>query len=331
MMMDSQNFTTQSIPQYAAEYEEEVALQSPGEGVSASVDVYLRKNATPTLLHEPSWEKLSPPMPYILLAMQDSGQLESMRRILRQQDIDVDATLQVEEALQKIRQQKYDLILLDFARTADMQNAVAKEVRTTTNPNISTPIVAITTEKDHSPGADIDEYVHAEELSARLHELLDQYVWKEFRFSKMLDRGWLAEYYDNNVEFALGAFQLFLKIPYQEIQSIGEITNKRDIQKLQAVLHKSKPSFKMVGLSTCYHEIEKLERRLKYEVVRMRKIDVLNDRSKDVQRTSIAFIRKLGTLYPVLNRRLLEFQQALQYRKQLIEHEIKRMEQYLQQ
>ncbi len=85
----------------------------------------------------------------------------------------------------------------------------------------------------------------------------------------------------------------------------------------------------MVGLSTCYHEIEKLERRLKYEIVRMRKMDMLINRSKKVERTSIAFARKLNTLYPTLNRRLKQFQQALQHRKQLIEHEIQRMEQYL--
>ena len=223
--MDSQNCTTQSILQYSAEYEEEVALQSSGEGVSASVDVYPTENTIPAILNEPSWEKLSPPMPYILLALQDSEHLESLRQTLQHQDVEVDTALRVEEALQKIRQQKYDLIVLDFANTEDMQNTVARKARTTTNPNVSTPIVATTTEKGRSPEADVDQYVHTEDLSAIFHELLDQYIWKAFRFSKMLDRGWLAEYYDNNVEFALGAFQLFLKISYREIQNIEQITS----------------------------------------------------------------------------------------------------------
>jgi len=333
-MMDSQFLTTPSAlhSNAKADNRERVPPSKSDKGArSEQLEEYARPSRVLDILQEPYSEQFYPPMPCILLTAIDAASRELLVAIFADQNVAFELASHKQEFLEKIRHKKYDLLIVDLNTSETGAASVMQLLHTTDNPNRSTAIMAITevSSEPREEMPDVDVVVEKPLSETKIIDVLQRYVWGEFRFSRALDTAWLAAYYDNNIEFALGTFQLFLDVSYEEFKAIQPVNNQLELKKLRSALHKSKPSFKMVGLSAFYFEIDALEKAIARAVVRYRKAPQLIQNSSNPVRTSIALNRKSGLVYPHINRQLTLLHQALDQRKRLLEHEVKRMQQYL--
>ena len=82
---------------------------------------------------------------------------------------------------------------------------------------------------------------------------------EEFSFSDKLDIDFLKEVYEDDMEYALDIFEIFLDTFEEEYGKLKAKIESSNCSDIRAAAHKMKPTFSMVGLTKITKKFKKLE------------------------------------------------------------------------
>jgi Hpt domain len=80
----------------------------------------------------------------------------------------------------------------------------------------------------------------------------------EFVFSTELDRSFLQSLYEGDLQYAIEVFENFLIDTKKEVDELKNLYQENDVKKIRHKLHKVKPTFAFVGLTSLTEEVEEI-------------------------------------------------------------------------
>ncbi len=80
----------------------------------------------------------------------------------------------------------------------------------------------------------------------------------EFIFSAELDRNFLQSLYEGDLQYAIEVFENFLVDTKKESDDLKKLYEENDVKKIRQTLHKVKPTFAFVGLTSLTEEVEEV-------------------------------------------------------------------------
>ena len=195
-------------------------------------------------------------------------------RLLEKWNVAHDFAVNGQEALSWIGQRAYDLILLDI-QLPDLDGyEVAKRIRSGSEPNRDTPILAMTASAfsgriDQAIRVGMDDYLikpfTPQQLITKLKKF--QPVAKDFSsspfvFHNSLDQNRLFELYEGDLDYAADMFDNFLNNSVQQVHRISGIMEQGKWGLAKDTIHQLKPSFIMVGLTGLANQLDEIEKML---------------------------------------------------------------------
>ncbi|RYY54148.1 MAG: hypothetical protein EOO09_15350 [Chitinophagaceae bacterium] len=80
-----------------------------------------------------------------------------------------------------------------------------------------------------------------------------------YRFSDHLDLAKLQEFYDGDPRLAVGVFDAFVMETVTALPELGNLYTSGDLAEFRRLVHKIKPGFLYVGLTSLYEKLSELE------------------------------------------------------------------------
>ena len=178
------------------------------------------------------------------------------------------------QAWNKLQKETFDMLIIDMQMPNMDGYEVIQQLRSSKkNANQSIPIVVIAGTDDPTmmaqiKAAGVDTHIlkpfKPGALFNALVHLKNIPNYQKIRFfSDTLDKATLEELYGNDEEHILMIFRLFLKIMPEMLSEMDMALKKGNIDYLEKLLHKIKPSFTMVGLSEMTSRTQEFEQELK--------------------------------------------------------------------
>ncbi|HVB03707.1 MAG TPA: ATP-binding protein [Chitinophagaceae bacterium] len=219
-----------------------------------------------------------------LLIVEDNlMNLKYLTSLLERMKIQFDVATNGVDALELTRQQIFHLILMDMKIPGIEGMELARIIRGEGNQNNATPIIIITAAALQSTVQfarenGINELLTKPYTPDQLLTLLRKYLTEDepdkdstglsiisrnYEFNHRLDDSYLNELYEQNVDYAIGLFTIFIDNIDQEWKEIGKATDDGNIELVRQLVHKIKPNFSMVGLTWISKKMEKIERGIK--------------------------------------------------------------------
>ena len=182
------------------------------------------------------------------------------------------------EGVELARQRPFDLVLMDIQMPEMDGYEACIAIRQTANPNIHTPIVALTasallSQKDKAFAAGMDDYLSKPFKPVQLFEKIERFCGSPadntgleaatpsgtFQFHPRLHSPTLAELYGEDLEYAQEMFEVFLKNTRLEFDRLRPLLEKNQWADLARLAHKIKPTFAMIGLPDLEEQMQALE------------------------------------------------------------------------
>jgi DNA-binding response OmpR family regulator len=218
----------------------------------------------------------------ILIADDDVVYKKYLTTILKQFNVDITFVNSGEDVLQRIDNQRFDLILLDLNLTGIDGFTTASEIRYTRNKNTHTPIVGMSAgeanEKKIKACGMVDmlpKPLNTEGLTFRLQRVLEgqkgfftqninnnKLHITNFNFDKKLNSTHLATLYGNDIEHASLIFETFLTESLPDFYTIFDALEAQNYVDIKSKAHRFKAAFSMVGLTQIEKQLTDLERNI---------------------------------------------------------------------
>ncbi len=175
-------------------------------------------------------------------------------------------------ALEKIKNQHFDIILMDVQMPVMDGFETTKAIRQSEAPKSQTPIIALTA---NATRADIERCLMAgmndcvpkpftpEDLFRILIKYHNPGAKQTPELVEMVDLSYLKQVSNNNDSFIQEMIDTFIKSIPKSIDDIKTSARVRDWQQLARALHKIKPSLGMVGLNSTKALVVELEQQAK--------------------------------------------------------------------
>ena len=207
----------------------------------------------------------------ILIADDNLINRQYLTGLLRQWGIEYDVAVDGPDACARLLISKYDLLLLDIMMPGLDGYQVAEQVRA--NPhhiNHHIPIIALTAatlthERKMALDCGMNAYLSKPFVPEELLELIKRYLSvadtlaseeETFHFSDNLDRDYLEDFYQGDVDRAIALFEIFLRMIDGEINSLMHHYVVGDWKAFSSQAHKRKPNLAMGGLTSLPHEMK---------------------------------------------------------------------------
>lgn len=218
----------------------------------------------------------------ILIADDDVVYIKYLTTILGQFEAQTIVVNSGEEALQRIDNQRFDIIMLDLNLKGIDGFTTASEIRFTKNKNTHTPIVGMSAgeseEKKVRACGMVDmlpKPLNTEGLTFRLQRVLEgqkgfftqninnnKLHSTNFNFDKKLNGTHLASLYGNDFEHASLIFDTFLTESLPDFYTIFDALKAENYAEIKSKAHRFKAAFSMVGLTQIEKQLTDLERNI---------------------------------------------------------------------
>ncbi|NND06001.1 MAG: PAS domain S-box protein [Saprospiraceae bacterium] len=199
--------------------------------------------------------------------------------LLEKWNIKADNAKNGKEAVEMTLQEKYSLILMDISMPIMDGFAATESIRSTSNPNQLTPIIALTASalistKEKAFEVGMSDFLTKPFKPYQLQEVIQKYDLgkaptkdneKDFQFNNILDVDFLKEVYDDDIEYAADIFDIFLNHSLQDIAQLSIYIENEDWDPLGDLAHKIKPTFSMVGLTNLETKMLQIEKSARNE------------------------------------------------------------------
>lgn len=177
------------------------------------------------------------------------------------------------EAITAANKEKYDLIFMDIQMPIVDGFEATIAIRNTHNLNQFTPIIALTAsalsdQKRQAMIIGMNDYISKPFGPTQIQEILLRFAQKQeiqledsqsFSFNKGLDKDFLDEFYGEDFDYATEMFDIFINQYINEFEEIESFIENEDWREVKQKLHKIKPSFAMVGLTSLTSRVQHLE------------------------------------------------------------------------
>ncbi len=178
--------------------------------------------------------------------------------------------------LEKVFVHQYDLIFMDISMPEMDGYECTKSIRAVENPNQNTPIIALSAlafkqEKEKALQTGMNDFLAKPFSPPELLQILKNYLnplsETQYQpeekivdvFSEKLDVVQLNNLYQNDYDYALEMFELFIEHSIPNFKKIESSIQDKNWDKVKKEIHKLKPNFTMVGLTELRSKIEKME------------------------------------------------------------------------
>ena len=200
-----------------------------------------------------------------LLIVEDNAiNRQYLSGLLAKWKLDFDVAEHGQEALDLLTVNVYHLILLDIRMPVMDGYELTRLLRSCPdNQNREIPIIALTAsslvdERERVLSVGMNEHLNKPFTPEQLLEAIgnyiplgteDDHVSSDYHFTNALDRGYLEEFYQGDMDRARVLFGIFLEVINKEIEQLYNHYEKDDWVAFVAQAHKIKPNFAMVGLT----------------------------------------------------------------------------------
>ena len=220
----------------------------------------------------------------ILIVEDNSMNRSYLSSLLDKWAIGYDLAVNGKQGVEMASNQKYDLIFMDIQMPEMDGYEATLVIRSISNPNQETPIIALTASSammykiDKAYQAGMDGYISKPFTPNQLYEVLKKYFEMDPLTEKLLTseevalpvlpapegsgqfcRDVLNNLYGNDNKFALEMFDAFLDKMNKEYPRIKLHLEDKDFKALSKLAHKMKPAFTMVGLPSLEKDFQYLE------------------------------------------------------------------------
>lgn len=208
------------------------------------------------------------------------------------------------EAIEKFNSRPYHIIFMDLSMPLKDGYETTQEIRSFPNGK-EIPIIALTastfkSKKQLALEAGMTDFLGKPFSPTELSNILIRYApiinkteksEKTFIFHPQLDQNALVELYQNDLQYANEMFLTFNAIIENELDVLHKATNDQELGKIKKQIHKMKPTFKMVGLTSIFNTFEEIEREVLDSDFALVKNKI--DDAKKVIQQSIPIIRSV--------------------------------------
>jgi PAS domain S-box-containing protein len=227
------------------------------------------------------------------------------------------------QAIEEAKKQKFDIILMDVQMPIMNGYEATVAIRSTHNLNQSSPIIALTASgmldhKNIALEAGMNDFLTKPFEPTQLWSVLQRYTssglekeninfikdtlykWgydQDLDTGEILDYKLLLELYGNDTDYMINMFTVFLEDIAPEILNLTGKYNNEDWSNFAQLVHKSAPTFLMVGLPELKEKMDELLKIIKQGDSKQ----LINTYSTDIE-------EKLKNAIPVLNLFINAFQ-----------------------
>lgn len=212
----------------------------------------------------------------ILIVDDNAMNVKYISSLLKKWKLEFDICENGKEAFEMSMKKAYDLIFMDLQMPIMDGFEATQLIRSESSLNQNSPIVALTastflSKKRLALKAGMSDFLSKPFTPDQLSAVIDRYLTsipdssenqEKFSFSDKIDRNYLQNAYEQDLEYALDMFQTFLDIIDDEMLLIKDTLKHKKQLEIKKSLHRIKPTFKMVGLSPLFNDIESVEKKL---------------------------------------------------------------------
>ncbi len=249
----------------------------------------------------------------ILIVEDNAMNLKYISSLLNKWNLSYEICENGKEAFDKAMKQPFDIIFMDLQMPIMDGFEATQCIRSESKLNKNTPIIALTastflSKKRLALKAGMSDFLSKPFTPDQLSGIIDQYLYRQeatpvqqkiFHFSENLDQNYLNQAYGQDLEYALDMFQTFMEIIEDEMILISDTIEKSEKEAIKKSLHRMKPTFKMVGLSNIFNNIEQLEQ------------DIENQSSQEIKQWFTQFKQTLQTQLPFIEQEIKHIQSWL--------------------
>jgi CheY-like chemotaxis protein/HPt (histidine-containing phosphotransfer) domain-containing protein len=195
--------------------------------------------------------------------------------ILKTLGCDIDVAENGFVAVEKIKNEDFDIVLMDIQMPVMDGFEATKAIRAATPPKNIVPIIALTANAtkqdiDKCLSAGMNDCISKPFTPDDLYAALSKYKGvptktKNHVQPKQFDLSYLKSVSNNNEGFIKEMVTTFLETMPASIDEITTHVNDKDWQKLAKALHKIKPSITLMGLHHLKYQVIELEEKAKTE------------------------------------------------------------------
>lgn len=214
---------------------------------------------------------------FLILIVEDNVMNRKyLTKLLEKKGISYDIAVDGLEAVRKVHDKKYDVILMDIQMPNMNGYEATLSIRNTHSHNQHTPIIALTAsamldQKNKAFQVGMNDYISKPFTPIQLYEKLAIFFDHENQeempinskdiipFVEDLDREYLKELYDEDIEYALSMFQTFVTDVFPEFINKAKLLHTENTDEIAKWAHKIKPTAAMVGLTHLERQLKNLE------------------------------------------------------------------------
>ncbi len=202
----------------------------------------------------------------VLLAEDNLLNQKLVVKLLEDANCKVEIAENGHEAIEKVKQQQFDLILMDI-QMPEMDGLQATRI-IRQELKIHTPIIALTAhtfkdEENKCFEAGMNGFLTKPFTAANLHKIItdnSESVKKETSgIPKIIDLSFLHNLADGNMDFVKKMLEIYLKQTPENLQILQHSLYMMDYTSLGAIAHKMRSSVPYVGLNEAEKMLEKIE------------------------------------------------------------------------
>lgn len=211
----------------------------------------------------------------VLIVEDNSMNRRYLSSLLKKWNVDFEMAVNGREGVEMAHAEPFDLIFMDIQMPELDGYEATIAIRSSTNPNCTTPIVALTasamlSRKDKAYQAGMNDYVSKPFTPEQIHGVLEKFlkykgvehvagknqsaasepqIEEDETLNDKLDTSYLNELYGDDREYALEMFDAFLEKMNEEFPLLHQYVGKKEWEATSRLAHKLKPTFPMVGLT----------------------------------------------------------------------------------
>ena len=203
----------------------------------------------------------------ILLVEDDAINQLVTKDLLESKNCNVAIVSNGKEAIDILSENNFQVVLMDMQMPVLDGYSTIKEIRGIGGNKLKLPIIALTAhtsqeaiERCFTAGA--DEYLQKPYSATSLYKIIAEYSPKKFleiEINNKINYNFLLEYVDGNSILANKILFAIKSATPKDIFELKQSVVMQDWNKAQCLIHKIKPSIKMLGGNSLYIEMEELE------------------------------------------------------------------------